>query len=144
MAQTRSIYPFSSPKPLTTKSSTPLPASAKRQVLKRNFGFLSMLAFSSTVLGTWEGVIVLFTAGFNNGGPAGLVYGYLIVWAGSLSTYICIAELASLARTAGGQYYWFYILAPRSARNFLSYTTGWLNVLAWQASLATGTFLAAP
>jgi len=112
-----------------------------KQVLKHSFGFVSMLALSSTVLATWEGVLVLLTSGFTNGGSAGLVYGFLLVWAGSLSTYITIAELASLAPTSGGQYHWVYMLSPPSARNFLSYLTGWLNVLAWQATLATGAFL---
>ncbi|QUC21751.1 uncharacterized protein UV8b_05994 [Ustilaginoidea virens] len=36
----------------------------KKQVLKRNFGFLSMLSFSCTILGTWEGVLIIFASGF--------------------------------------------------------------------------------
>lgn len=54
-----------------------------------------------------------------------------------------IGELASMAPTAGGQYHWVHMLSPKSTRNFLSYITGWMTVLAWVASIATGAFLSA-
>lgn len=31
-----------------------------------------------------------------SGGPAGIVYSYILVWAGNLATFSCLAELASL------------------------------------------------
>ncbi|KAI3390864.1 hypothetical protein diail_8474 [Diaporthe ilicicola] len=115
----------------------------KKQVLKRNFGFLSMMSFSCTVLVTWEGVLVLFATGFLNGGTAGLVWQFILVWGGTLSTFVTIGELASMAPTAGGQYHWVNMLAPKSFRNFLSYITGWMTVLAWVATIATGAYLSA-
>ena len=33
----------------------------------------------------------------NSGGPAGFVYGFLFVWAGSLATYASLGELASMS-----------------------------------------------
>ncbi|KAL9064200.1 MAG: hypothetical protein Q9161_009020 [Pseudevernia consocians] len=130
----------------------------KRQVLKRRFGFMSMLSFSCTVLVTWEGVLVLFAEGFTNGGPAGLVYGFIVAWIGTSSIFLTISELASLAPTAGGQYHWVFMLAPKPAKKFLSYITGtkdafrcmrrmwlilkgWLTVLAWQSIVASGGYL---
>ncbi|CAG8979944.1 hypothetical protein HYALB_00013368 [Hymenoscyphus albidus] len=116
----------------------------KKAVLKRNFGFLSMLGFSCTVMITWEGVLLLFTINFNNGGMAGSVYGYLFVWLGTLAAFSTMAELASLvlrAPTAGGQYHWVSILAPKSSRKFLSYVIGWLTMVGWQAIVASGGFL---
>lgn len=68
---------------------------------------------------------------------------FLLVWGGTLSTFVTIGELASMAPTAGGQYHWVSILAPRSNRKFLSYITGWMTVLAWVATIATGAFLSA-
>ena len=41
-------------------------------------------------------LIARFTNAGASGGPAGLIYGYLFVWAGSLATYAGLAELASL------------------------------------------------
>lgn len=45
------------------------------------------------------------------------------------------------APTAGGQYHWVAMLAPRSSQKILSYITGWLTVLGWQASIASGAYL---
>ena len=113
----------------------------KKQVLKRNFGFMSMLGFSCTIMVTWEGMLVVFLQGFSNGGPAGLIYGYLAVWAGTLCMFVTIGELASMAPTAGGQYYWVALMAPKSCRRFLSYLTGWTTVIGWQALAASGGYL---
>lgn len=85
----------------------------------------------------------LFATGFINGGTAGLVWQFILVWGGTLSTFVTIGELASMAPTAGGQYHWVSMLAPRSNRNFLSYITGWMTCLAWVATIATGAFLSA-
>ncbi|KAK4209727.1 amino acid/polyamine transporter I [Rhypophila decipiens] len=113
----------------------------KRPVLRRNFGFMSILGFSCTVLITWEGMFVISTSSLLNGGPAGLLWGYLIVWVGMMSTYAVLSELASMAPTAGGQYHWVSILAPDSSRKFLSYLTGWLTMAGWQAVTASAAFL---
>ncbi|KAL8726983.1 MAG: hypothetical protein Q9166_006346 [cf. Caloplaca sp. 2 TL-2023] len=60
-----------------------------------------------------------------SGGPAGLIYGFLVVWVGTLCVFITLGELSSMAPT------------------FLSYTTGWLNVIGWQAFAASGAYLCA-
>lgn len=75
----------------------------KKPVLKRSFGFMSILGFSCTVLISWEGILVTSVQGLLNGGPAGIVWGFLIDWLGTLATFASIAELASMAPTAGGQ-----------------------------------------
>ena len=56
---------------------------------------------------------------------------------------ISMAEMASMAPTAGGQYHWISEFAPRSKQKFLSYLIGWLCVLGWQSGVAIGSFLAA-
>jgi len=57
----------------------------KKQVLKRRFGFWSLFSFAVCELITWETVLALFSQGFDNGGPAGLVYGFIIAWLSTLS-----------------------------------------------------------
>jgi choline transport protein len=47
----------------------------------------------------------------------------------------------SRAPTAGGQYHWTFLFAPKSCRNFLSFITGWQSVLSWQACLASAAYL---
>ncbi|CAI7578757.1 unnamed protein product [Penicillium manginii] len=105
----------------------------KRPVLKRNFGLWSILGFSCTILITWEGIVV--------GGPAGAVYGFIFVWLGVASTFAVLSELASMAPTSGGQYHWCSMLASKSTMKMVSYLTGWLTVIGWQATFATSCYL---
>lgn len=90
---------------------------------------------------TWEGALSLFAQGLSNGGPAGIIYGFIIVWLGNLSLFSTLCELASMAPTSGGQYHWVAMLAPRSCSKFLSYITGWLMVGGWQGSVATSLYI---
>ena len=53
-----------------------------------------------------------------------------------------MAEMASMAPTAGGQYHWISEFAPRSLQKQLSYLIGWLCVLGWQTGSCIGCFLA--
>ena len=114
----------------------------KKQVLKRRFGFVSIFGFAMCELITWETVLALFSQGLNNGGPAGLVYGFIIAWLSTLSVYTVISELASMAPIAGGQYYWVYMLAPERYKKFSSFIIGWLTSLAWIATVATESIFA--
>ncbi|KAI8955179.1 putative GABA permease [Xylaria longipes] len=113
----------------------------KKPVLKRNFGFMTILGFSCTVLITWEGSLTTILTGLQNGGPSGLLYGFIVVWAGTLSVFATLSELVSMAPTSGGQYHWVSMLAPSSCRKFLGYLTGWLAITGWQALVASGGFV---
>jgi choline transport protein len=77
---------FRSESKVSTDSDT-LALLGKKQVLKRRFGFWSLLAFAVCELITWETVLALFGQGLDNGGPAGLVFGFLIAWLSTL--YVC-------------------------------------------------------
>lgn len=126
---------------ISTDSET-LARLGKKQVLKRRFGFWSLFAFAICELITWETVLALFSQGFDNGGPAGLVYGFLIAWLSTLSVYTVISELASMSPIASGQYFWVYILAPPKYKKVLSYLVGWLTSLAWIATVAVESLFA--
>ncbi|APA06522.1 hypothetical protein sscle_02g012920 [Sclerotinia sclerotiorum 1980 UF-70] len=113
----------------------------KKPVLKRNFGFMSILGFSCTVLITWEGMLIVSTQSLLNGGPAGVIWGYIIVWIGTISTFVVLSELASMAPIAAGQYHWVAMLAPDRSKRFLSYITGWMTFVGWQAVTASAAYL---
>ncbi|KAB8201383.1 putative amino acid permease [Aspergillus parasiticus] len=103
---------------------------------------LSILAFSCTIIATWEGLleqVIAFLLPMANGGPAGAVYGYIFAWIGTGSCFVVIAELSSMAPTSGGQYHWCAMLAPPppSCMKFYSYITGWITVFAWQSAFAS-------
>jgi amino acid transporter len=114
----------------------------KKQVLRRRFGFWSLFGFAVCELITWETVLALFSQGLDNGGPSGLLYGFIIAWSSTLSVYTVISELASMAPIAAGQYYWVYMLSSERYRVFASYVVGWLTSLAWIATVATETLFA--
>ncbi|QKX64342.1 uncharacterized protein TRUGW13939_11516 [Talaromyces rugulosus] len=98
----------------------------KREVLKRRFGLASTVGLACTLMLTWEAVIMNIGLGLTDGGPSGLVYGYIVIWLGFTSTYTAMGELASMFPSAGGQYHWANILAPESSKRFLSHVTGWI------------------
>ncbi|MCJ1462540.1 hypothetical protein MMC07_001142 [Pseudocyphellaria aurata] len=84
-----------------------------------------------------------FASGLNNGGASGLLYGYLLAWAGTALQVLILAELGSMIPLSGGHYNWYatirdVVQAPAHG----SYLTGWISVIAWQAAMASGAFLA--
>lgn len=115
----------------------------KNPILKRNFGFLSILGFSSTALICWESMMIVMDQGLKNGGPSGVVYGFILVWLGSLAIFTSLTELASMAPVAGGQYHWVSMMATPNSQRLCSYIEGWLTVAGWQALCAGASFLSA-
>ncbi|OBT54375.1 hypothetical protein VE04_04560 [Pseudogymnoascus sp. 24MN13] len=105
----------------------------KKPVLKRNFGILSILGFSCTILGTWESLLA--------GGSGGAIYAFIFGWVGTCASFMVLAELASMAPTSGGQYHWAAMLAPPKHMKFISFITGWFTVLGWQCAFAAVAFL---
>ncbi|KAM7190329.1 Amino acid/polyamine transporter I [Rhypophila sp. PSN 637] len=105
----------------------------KSPVLKRAFTFWSILGLLSTILVTWEIMLIISTSSLINGSPAGVLYGFIIIWLGTFSSFAVLSELASMAPTAGGQYHWVALLLPPSCRRFASYMTGWMTI-GWMAS----------
>ncbi|KKY26616.1 putative amino acid transporter [Diplodia seriata] len=86
-------------------------------------------------------VLSVFQGGLLNGGNAGLIYGYIFVWFGTILQVLVMAEMASMIPLAGGQYNWVAVLSPPSCSKFLSYTTGWLCVIGWQCTVASAGYL---
>ncbi|KAJ9652941.1 hypothetical protein H2198_007850 [Neophaeococcomyces mojaviensis] len=112
-----------------------------KQVLRRNFRFVTMLGFASTVMASWEIILPLFTFVLTDGGTALLFWGFIAVAIGQSLVYASIAEMASMSPTAGGQYHWVSEFAPPKIQKLLSYLTGWLTAIGWQVYLAGVCFM---
>lgn len=80
----------------TTQDDTDLARFGKRPQLNRNFGLWSIIGLTCTLMITWEGILSVLKAGLMNGGPAGLIYGYLLTWLGNICQVLVMAELASM------------------------------------------------
>ncbi|CAK1367398.1 putative amino-acid permease [Cercospora beticola] len=113
----------------------------KKQEFKRNFSFLSALGFVSVYMASWEFVLVSLAVGFTNGGYAGLFWCYLTTVTCYASIVVSLAEMESMAPTAGGQYHWVSEFAPPQYQRVLSYASGWMSTLGWLASVASSTFV---
>ncbi|KAJ5729708.1 uncharacterized protein N7483_004216 [Penicillium malachiteum] len=96
---------------------------------------------SIKLLGCFAGHVGVYFNGLQNGGFAGLFWSFVWTFFGFGFIIVSLAEMASMAPTSGGQYHWVSEFAPARHQKFLSYTTGWMSVLAWQAGAASGSFL---
>jgi len=96
----------------------------KKQEFRRNFRFLTTVGFTCCVMGTWEILMTSNTQALVAGGSAGLFWS--LVWSYSGQTFIVLslAEMSSMAPTAGGQYHWVSEFAPEQYQRILSYLSG--------------------
>ncbi|KAK4618778.1 uncharacterized protein CLAFUR5_10866 [Fulvia fulva] len=112
-----------------------------KQELRRNFRFTSILGFVAVAMGTWEVTLSATAAGLTNGGTGGMIWMFLGSFICFGSIVLSLAEMSSMAPTAGGQYHWASEFAPRSHQKFISYIAGWMSTLSWQCGTFSGMFL---
>jgi amino acid transporter len=98
------------------------------QELRRGMKTFSNFAVSFTIISILSGCLTLFAFGMKTGGPAEMVWGWLVV--GFFVTLVALgmAEVASSYPTAGGLYYWSAKLAKTNAPAW-SWFTGWFNLI---------------
>lgn len=113
----------------------------KVQELRRNYHSLSALAFTVIIQGAWEVLLTATTQGLVDGGPAGLIWSYVWTFIGFSFVVASLAEMASIAPTAGGQYHWVSEFSPPSVQKPFSFFIGWMSTLSWQAGTASGPYL---
>jgi len=68
----------------------------KRQETRRNFRHLTILGFTMVILSTWEAQLATAVFGLSNGGTAGLVWGYFVVFILFGFVVASMAEMASM------------------------------------------------
>lgn len=65
------------------------------------------------ICNSWAGIAATFALAITQGGPVTLIYGPIIMFVLVGACAATLAELASVYPTAGGQYHWTSILAPK-------------------------------
>ncbi|KAK5128107.1 hypothetical protein LTR08_004199 [Meristemomyces frigidus] len=115
----------------------------KVQELRRYFGPWAMVGFASILGCAWQYVLITLIWSLPNGGSAGAVYMYLVCCVGLMLSTLSLAEMASMAPSASGQYHWISEFAPPNVQKLLSYTVGWLTVFGWEVGLASVSYAAA-
>ncbi|KAH3906713.1 hypothetical protein HBI56_229000 [Parastagonospora nodorum] len=102
----------------------------------RNMSKLEIVSAGWVISNSWAGIAATFALAVSQGGPVTLVYGPIIIFVLVGLCALTLGELASVYPTAGGQYHWTSILAPKSWSRELSYCCGATNVFAWIALCA--------
>lgn len=115
----------------------------KVQQFQRNFSFWSTMGFVSIYMATWEFTIVSMSPSLATTGYGGFFWTFLGCMVLYGSVVLSLAEMCSMAPTAGGQYHWVSEFAPVSWQREMSYAAGWMSSLGWIASLAGGTYVCA-
>ncbi|KAK4494302.1 hypothetical protein PRZ48_014600 [Zasmidium cellare] len=115
----------------------------KKQELKRRFRFFTIGGYIMLLGLTWEFALTTSVFGLSNGGTAGAIWLNLAVCCFMFTAVLSMAEMASIAPTAGGQYHWVSELAPPKHQKMLSYIIGWLSALGWQTGLPGTAFIGA-
>lgn len=80
---------------------------------------LQTISASWVICDSWAGVAGTIALAISQGGPVTLVYGPILMLFLVGACALTLAELASVYPTAGGQYHWTSILAPRSINRSL-------------------------
>ena len=96
----------------------------KKQEFRRNFRFLTTVGFTCCVMGTWEILMTSNTQALLAGGSAGLFWSLFWSYCGQTFIVLSLAEMSSMAPTAGGQYHWVSEFAPEKYQKILSYLSG--------------------
>ncbi|KAK5946371.1 hypothetical protein PMZ80_000514 [Knufia obscura] len=117
----------------TSRDNTIFGSNAPPRTLKA----LDILSAGFNVCNSWCGVAATMFLGFLAGGPVTIIYGVIISFFTVGCCALSMCELAARYPTAGGQYHWTYLLAPKSIRRGASYTTGIVNIFAWLATCAS-------
>lgn len=82
---------------------------------------LQTISASWIICDSWAGVAATVALATVQGGPVTLTYGLIAMFVLVGACVLSLAELASVYPTAGGQYHWTSILAPRRARRVMVY-----------------------
>ncbi|KFY29440.1 hypothetical protein V493_02357 [Pseudogymnoascus sp. VKM F-4281 (FW-2241)] len=102
----------------------------------RTIGALEVLSAGFNVCNSWAGVAASMFLAIFQGGPVTIIYGCIVILFLMGATALSLAELSARYPTAGGQYHWTAILAPKKYARGMSYTVGTINMFGWVAICA--------
>jgi amino acid transporter len=96
-----------------------------KQELSRSWSSFTNFAISFTIISILAGTFTNFSFAWQNGGPAGIAFGWPIICALIMMVGFSMAELTSAYPTAGGPYWWANELGGKG----WSWMTGWFNIV---------------
>ncbi|KAK6000904.1 hypothetical protein QM012_002987 [Aureobasidium pullulans] len=109
---------------------------------RKHFSMFNIIALSFNICNSWVAIATSLAIAISAGGTATLIYGIPLASIAYAATGASLAELASCYPTAGGQYHFASILAPKRFSRGLSYACGSIAMFSWIALGAAATLLA--
>lgn len=113
------------------------------QEVKRIFNGFTNFGLTSSMISILLGIIPLYSFSLDAGGPAVMVYSWIIVGLMTLLLVSSLAEICSAYPTMGALYYWAFRLGGPEWGGFASWMAGWTNLLGQIAGVASGGFAGA-
>lgn len=98
-----------------------------KQELNRGFNAFMSFAFSFTSVNVLSSFSTTFYLGLTSGGPAIMVYEWLLASLMTMLTGLALAEICSRYPSAGSVYHWAGVLAGPRYCAVASYIDGWFN-----------------
>ncbi|KAK1535933.1 hypothetical protein CPAR01_09475 [Colletotrichum paranaense] len=120
--------------PTTSDEDADLSRLGLQSLAKRDIGPLAIVGLGWNICNSWSAVAATLVISISSGGPVTLLYGIVLIFVLGGACALSMAEIASVYPTAGGQYHWTSILAPKRYSRGLSYCCGSINFLGWIAN----------
>ncbi|KAF9481473.1 APC amino acid permease [Pholiota conissans] len=108
-----------------------------KQELRRDLSVLQNFGVSFSIISVITGIPSLFLYGLKTGGPAVMVWGWVVVACFTMLVGLAMAEICSAHPTSGGPYFWAAMLSRKQNAPLASWITGWFNLLG-QVAVTTG------
>ncbi|KAI0318741.1 amino acid/polyamine transporter I [Amylostereum chailletii] len=109
-----------------------------KQELSRSRGLFHILF--TILIYVWTSAYALaapFATFLIGGGPATIIWGWVLVSGLTLSVAMSLGEICSQFPTSAGAYYWTFRLAPPKSRVALSWINGWMTLVGvWTIALS--------
>ncbi|KAK1483013.1 hypothetical protein CABS01_02749 [Colletotrichum abscissum] len=120
--------------PTTSAEDADLSRLGLQSLAKRDIGPLAIVGLGWNICNSWSAIAATLVISISSGGPVTLLYGIVLIFVLGGACALSMAEIASVYPTAGGQYHWTSILAPKRYSRGLSYCCGSINFLGWIAN----------
>ncbi|KIY51817.1 amino acid transporter [Fistulina hepatica ATCC 64428] len=108
-----------------------------KQEFKRAFRPIEVFGISFSIIGLLPSIASVLFYAVPNGGPVGMVWGWLVASFFIFLVGLAMAELASAAPTSGGLYFWTFSLSSPRWRTLACWIVGYANTIGSIASVAS-------
>jgi amino acid permease (GABA permease) len=114
-----------------------------KPVFKREFTMFSAFSFAVSISGLFATIATTFSYPLTSGGPAAVVWCWVVAGLGCLSIAFSVAEIVSAYPTSGGLYFSCNYLVPKKYVAVVAWIDGWINLLGQIAGIASSDYGAA-